>query len=135
MNRTTISVGAFSLSMLLVSCVAVERSREKLIGQWQVDWECGKESLELKADGSFIQEIDYAGGGHAIHTGKAWKVTPMPSSSVPGQVVLEDGADFCDFGKRLKEPRLGERRLATVWEWGYFILQFNPDTVGFVQIK
>lgn len=99
---------------------------------WQVDWSCGIERLELKEGRSYVQSIEYRGGGHATHTGRTWKVTPKESLLDSGHLVLQDAVEFCSvFGDKLTKPENGDRQLATDWEWGRLILSFNPDWQGF----
>ena len=62
-------------------CVPVELGRDRLTGKWAIEWNCGKETLELKVDGSYAQAIEYADGGHAGHNGTTWQVTPKDSGS------------------------------------------------------
>ncbi len=98
-------------------------------------WNCGTEELDLKADMSYVHEIEYTNGGHAKHNG-IWKVTQKESTLEGGHVVLEEAVEFCSaFGEKLKQPERGERKLETVWEWGRMILSFNPDWQGFERVK
>ena len=117
--------------MVLPGCVPISPSEQQLVGRWQVTWQCGTEGLDLRADSTYGQSIDYAVGGHATHTGK-WKITPRESHLEGANVVLQDAMEFCTtFGEKLPEPERGDRRLQTVWEWGRSILEFNPDVQGF----
>jgi len=103
-----------------------------LTGKWAVEWNCGKETLELKADGSYMQAIDYADGSHASHSGTTWQVTAKSSRLEGAHVVLKDAEDYCTtFGAKLAAPERGDRQLETIWEWGRVILSFNPDIQGF----
>ena len=113
-------------------CVPVEPRRDRLTGKWAVEWNCGTETLELKADGSYVQAIDYADGSHARHSGTTWQVTPKSSRFEGAHVVLQDAEAYCaTFGEKLAAPERGDRRLETIWEWGRVILSFNPDIPGF----
>jgi hypothetical protein len=122
------SVAAFFLSC---GCVPVHPTATQLVGSWRVVWDCGTESLELKSDATYRQGMDYAGGGHATHSG-TWRITPKQSVLEGAQVVLTDASEFCSaFGEKLKPPVGGDRQLEAVWEWGRVTLNFNPDIQGF----
>jgi hypothetical protein len=120
-----------SLSVVLASCVPVTPSDSQLRGRWRVVWECGTEAVELKTDGTYLQEIDYTAGGHDSHEGK-WVTKPKESRLEGAHVVLQDALTFCTpFGEKLAQPERGDRDLEAVWEWGRLILSFNPDIQGF----
>jgi hypothetical protein len=130
-KRKFLLVGSWILCMVLCGCVPVQPSEQQLVGKWRVTWSCGTEEVELKADSSYMHEIDFAVGGHASHAG-TWKVTPKESHLEGAHVVLQDAMEFCSvFGEKLPQPERGDRRLQTVWEWGRMILEFNPDWQGF----
>ena len=112
-------------------CVPVEPAERRLIGKWHVEWNCGKETLELKADNTYVHEIEYAAGGRASHSG-VWRMTPTPSRLEGGHVVLQDAVEYCSpAGEGLPARERMDRRLETIWEWGRVILSFNPDIQGF----
>jgi hypothetical protein len=130
MNKSCL-MGLVAVCIASFGCVPVQPSEQQLIGRWRVVWECGTEDLELKPDASYVQGIEYSGGGHATHAG-TWRVTPKESRLVGAHVVLQDAMEFCTvFGKRLTQPERRDRKLETVWEWGRVILSFNPDSQGF----
>jgi hypothetical protein len=105
-------VGLVVVCMASSGCVPVQPSEQQLIGKWRVVWRCGTEDLELKADASYVQEMEYAKGGHATHVG-AWRVTPKESRLEGAHVVLQDAMGFCSvFGEKLPEPERGDRRLS-----------------------
>jgi hypothetical protein len=104
-----------------------------LIGKWEVEWRCGKETLEFRADKTYTQEIEYAAGGRADQSG-AWRVTAKESYLEGGHVVLQGAVEFCSaFGEKLPVPQKTERKLETIWEWGRLTLSFNPDEPGFTK--
>jgi len=113
-------------------CVPVQPSEHELVGTWRVVWACGTESLDLRADTTYTQEIVYGDGGRATHSG-AWAVERRKSR--PGAaVVLKDAVVFCTtLGKRLPEPTRTDRRLEAKWEWGRVMLSFSSDLEGFVR--
>ena len=133
MIRRAISSGYFVMATCAATsgCVPVQPSDRELVGAWRVVWECGTERLDLRADATYTQHIDYAAGGTVTHSG-TWTVAPRESRLAGGKVVLKDAMQFCSvFGKRLPQPEQGELRLETIWEWGRIILSFNPDIQGF----
>ena len=116
---------------LSAGCVPVQQSERDLVGSWRVVWKCGTERLELGADATYTQHIDYAVGGTETHSG-TWTVAPKDSRLSGDKLVLKDALEFCSvFGERLPQPERGERQLVTLWEWGRVILSFNPDNQGF----
>ena len=119
----------------MCGCVPVEPAEDRLIGTWRVERECGKETLELRADKSYVQSIEYAASGRASHSGKPWRMKPATSRLEGGSVVLQNGVLFCDpFDKKLAEPQpIPELQLTTIWEWGRLRLSFNPDLAGFAR--
>lgn len=109
----------------------MQMTERQLDGRWSVVWKCGTESLNLAADSTYTQHIDYAEGGTETHNG-TWTVVPRDSRLSGGKVVLKDALVFCSvFGERLPEPRHEKRQLETIWEGGRVILSFNPDIQGF----
>ncbi len=123
---------ALAAFFAISGCMPVQPSEQEVIGIWQVNWNCGIERLELKRGRSYVQDIEYRGGGHATHIGHTWRVIPKESILNSGYVVLQDAVEFCSvFGVKLAKPETGDRQLATVWEWGRLILSFNPDWQGF----
>jgi hypothetical protein len=131
-HRITLSLLALVTACISSSrCVPVEPGKDRLAGKWAVEWTCGTERLELKPEGSYVQEIAYAGGGRASHSG-TWRVTPKTSRLEGAHVVLQAADDYCTaFGEKLPTPERGDRQLETIWEWGRVILSFNPDIPGF----
>jgi hypothetical protein len=91
------------------------------------------ETLELKADGTFVYAIDFAAGGRATDSGR-WRIAPKAESLVGAHVVLQNALDTCSaFGERAVQPARRDRELETIWEWGRMILSFNPDVQGFTR--
>jgi hypothetical protein len=120
-------------SVISSHCVPVEPAERRLIGKWQVEWKCGKETLEFRTDKTYTQGIEYAAGGRADHSG-AWRVTAKESHLEGGHVVLQDALEFCTvFGEKLPVAQRADRSLETIWEWGRLTLSFNPDDAGFTR--
>ena len=117
---------------VLAGCMPVQLSERELVGSWRAATECGIESLELKADTTYTQYIDFDGTGGSVSHNGTWAVIPRSSSLSGGKLILKDALEFCSIlGKRLPRPERGERQLETVWEWGRVLLSFNPDKQGF----
>ena len=130
MKRSWLAILATACTVVS-GCVPVHPSEKQLVGRWRVVWKCGAELLELKPDSGYVQQIDYAGGGHATHSG-TWTVEQTSSGLDGSSVVLRDAETFCSvFGEKLSQPEHGDRKLETIWEWGRTILSFNPDWQGF----
>ena len=133
MNRRIIGYCFFVMAACAISvgCVPVQPSAHDLVGSWRVVWKCGTERLEIGADATYTQRIDFAAGGTATHSG-TWTVAPRQSHLSGGKLVLKDALQFCSvFGERLLKPEREERQLDAIWEWGRVILSFNPDNQGF----
>jgi hypothetical protein len=133
MNFSRMTVLVVSTCLAGWSCVPVEPAEDRLVGTWRVEWQCGKETLELRRDKTYGQQIEYAGGGRANHSG-VWRTKPKPSRLEGSRVVLQDAMTFCAaFGEKLPTPQRGDRELETIWEWGRVTLSFNPDLPGFLR--
>jgi len=113
-----------------VSCSPVNPSAGTLAGRWKVDWDCGVEELELKANGTYSHSINFAAGGHVADSG-TWKLVPKTEHLSGAHVVLQDTIDVCPAFAG--QPGRTDRELETVWEWGRTVLLFNPDIQGFTR--
>lgn len=124
-----------STCICMCACVPVEPAEERLVGTWRVQRECGKETLELHADRTYVQSIEYAAGGRASHSGPSWKTKPATSRLDGGRLVLHDAVMLCSMtGEKLTQPQsVPQLELATIWEWGRMTLSFDPDLAGFVR--
>lgn len=49
-------------SIWACACVPVEPAEDRVIGTWQVEWQCGKKTLELRRDRTYEQRVDYESG-------------------------------------------------------------------------
>lgn len=47
------------------SCAPANPSAASLTGRWKVDWKCGVETLDLRADGTYVSAIEFTAGGRA----------------------------------------------------------------------
>jgi hypothetical protein len=132
--RTAARAGCTLAAAVAASrCVPAAPAAERLIGRWQVEWDCGQETLDLRSDKSYTQSVEYAAGGSAMHSG-AWRTTTRKSLLQGEHVVLENAIQFCDaFGRKLSAPERADRELETVWEWGRLTLVFNPDVPGYTR--
>lgn len=118
---------------VLAACAPTNPSAASLTGRWKVDWTCGVETLELRADGTYSYSVEYAAGGRATDSG-AWKLVPKSERLQGARVVLQNALDTCSvFGERNAVPRRTDKSLETVWEYGRTVLLFNPDIRGFTR--
>jgi len=123
-------VGLFA-ACFASACVPVQPSERQLVGTWQVVWACGTEVVSLKPDATYVQQIEYTGGGSATHTGN-WRVMPKQAPLEGAHVILQAAMRFCsETGEKLEPPEQGDRALEAIWEWGRLILSFSPDVQGF----
>ena len=121
-----VAAGLLSLFFAVESgCVPIPRSytREQLIGEYQIRYSFGTDTLVLKADDSYEQRfIDPAGKTH-IHRG-TWRF----EGGRDNQVSLLDAVDVCDgFGQFAGiEPRSGYSLRSFGWYRGT-VISVNED--------
>ena len=125
-------------SLLLIAacpqaCAPANPSVTSLTGRWKGDWQCGVETLDLRADGTYVAAIDFAGGGRVTDAG-SWKLAPKKNRLRGAEVVLQNALETCSvFGEKIEKPSRGDRALEAMHEYGRTVLLFNPDIEGFTR--
>ncbi len=114
-------------------CVPLQPSVKQVSGKWRLARRCGTEHLELKADGSYVQEIEYANGARATQAG-SWSIEPRHSKLEGAHIILHNAIIYCSLGDdRLLNPEVADISLETDWEWGRIVLNYNPDLQGYTR--
>ena len=91
------------------------------------------ETLDLRADGTFVSAIDFAAGGRATDSG-SWKLVARKSRLRGAEVVLLNALETCSvFGEKIEKPRRADRTIEAMHEYGRTVLLFNPDIEGFTR--
>jgi hypothetical protein len=103
-----------------------------VVGSWKVDHEFGRETIEFRADGTFVQTMSDSGGSSVTNEGH-WE---FRKGDVDGAVVhLESAICFADpSGHRSADRTPIKLDLLAVREWGRLTLSFNPDFEGFTRL-
>jgi len=132
--RTVVLVGLLLVAACAqTSCAPANPSAASLTGRWKVDWKCGVETLDLRADGTYVYAIEFAAGGRATDSG-SWRLMPGKSRLRGAEVVLLNAIETCSvFGEKTEKASRGDRSLEAMHEYGRTLLLFNPDIQGFAR--
>src|SRR5262245_43574993 len=127
---------AFAALSGCLACAPANPSQDAIVGRWAVDSPCGREALELKADGTYAYTVDFVAGGQATDAGR-WRISAKPELLVGAHVILQNALEACSsiFGEKAVHPERRDRELETIWEWGRMILSFDPDGAGFEKVQ
>ena len=115
------------------SCVPLNSSARDVVGQWQVECEGGKETLDLKPDGHYVYTVESP--HRRVKLEGTWNIEPARERLAGAHVVLHNGPLSCENADSSKDMRPGDVILQAVWEWGHAELSYNPDTGGFRRFK
>lgn len=132
--RTVVGVGLVLFAACTQpSCAPANPSAASLTGRWKVDWKCGVETLNLRADGTYVYDIEFAAGGRATDSG-SWRLVARKSRLRGAEVVLLNALETCSvFGEKIEKVSRGDRSLEAMYEYGRTLLLSNPDIEGFAR--
>ena len=108
-------------------------SRQDLVGSWSVKNEFGHETLDLRADGTFSQEL-VDSSGHSRRNDGRWDLRPGSRESI---LHLQSAISLLDQADRqttdVASLRPSDVDLHAMREWGRLTLEFDPDLEGFTK--
>jgi len=124
------------VAFLCVGCaIPAQPTRQDLVGSWSVRHELGREDIELRPDGTFLQTLVDMSGQSRQLSGR-WDLAKGHNG---GSVVhLESAISFNDRIDRktsLATAQPSSFDLYAVRDWGRLMLEFDPDLEGFRKAK
>ena len=116
-------------------CVPLNPDQKSVVGMWTVESDCGVETLDLKADGTFAYEVRFPDGRRAVDAGR-WRIDPPSDRLAAADLVLQNARQLCPSAGSPADPsNRYDRRLQPNWEWGRTMLIYDPDLPGFTRAK